>query len=64
MIFKEYKITNYTLLCLFVIFLSVCFISSSFILGKIFGLLLVIIFFVIGGYLWTRISKSYNLFNF
>ena len=59
---KVPKIIRYlivTILCLFIIFLGVsCSISSPFIFGKIFGIVLAIIFFIIEIYLCIKIYKS------
>lgn len=59
---KVPKIIRYgmvTLLCLFIIFIGVvCAINSPIILGKIFGILLAILFFIVEIYLYIKISKS------
>ena len=59
---KVPKIIRYiiaTILCLFIIILGIsCAINSPFILGKIFGIILAIIFLIIGIYLYIKIYKS------
>lgn len=48
-----------TIICAFVICIGViCSVDSPFIWGKIFGILLVILFFILGIYLYIKISKS------
>lgn len=59
---KVPKIIRYgivTILCSFIILLGViCAINSPVMWGKIFGILLAIVFFIIETYLYIKISKS------
>lgn len=59
---KVPKVIRYgivTILCLFIIFVGViCAVNSPMIWGKIFGVLLATVFFMIGIYLYIKISKS------
>lgn len=45
--------------CAFIVFVGIiCMLNSPFFWGKIFGILLAIVFFFLGIYLCVRISKS------
>ena len=49
------------LICAFIIFIGVaCALHSPFFWGKIFGILLAVVFFCVGVYLCVKISKSSN----